>query len=86
MKLFHFLHLHKNKIQFRYYITFFIQYLVFFDSNDLQNRAKNNILFHMIKADITDLELKKHLDSLEEDKLSIFTLAEGRVRGQYFSL
>ena len=38
----------------------------------------------MIKAEIKDLELKKHLDSLEEDKLSIFTLAEGRVRGALF--
>lgn len=38
----------------------------------------------MIKAEINDLELKNHLKSLEEDKLTIFTLAEGRVRGAIF--
>ena len=38
----------------------------------------------MIKAEITDLELKEHLDSLEEDKLTIFTLADCRIRGALF--
>lgn len=38
----------------------------------------------MIKAKIEDKELSAHLDSLEEDKLSIFTLANGRVRGAIF--
>lgn len=38
----------------------------------------------MIKAEITDQDLIKHLDSLEEDKLRIFTLADGRVRGALF--
>ena len=38
----------------------------------------------MIKAEITDSELNKHLDSLEEDKLRIFTMADGRVRGALF--
>ncbi len=38
----------------------------------------------MIKAEITDKELLTHLDSLEEDKLRIFTMADGRVRGALF--
>lgn len=38
----------------------------------------------MIKAPITDKELTAHLDSLEEDKLRVFTMAEGRVRGALF--
>ena len=38
----------------------------------------------MIKAEITDKELKTHLESLEEDKLRIFTMADGRVRGALF--
>ena len=38
----------------------------------------------MIQAELKDIDLKKHLDTLEEDKLSIFTLAEGRVRGALF--
>lgn len=38
----------------------------------------------MIKAEISDKELLEHLNSLEEDKLRIFTMAEGRVRGALF--
>lgn len=38
----------------------------------------------MIKAEITDKELLTHLNSLEEDKLRIFTMADGRVRGALF--
>lgn len=38
----------------------------------------------MIKAQIEDKELLLHLDSLEEDKLRIFTMADGRVRGALF--
>ncbi|MCR5252263.1 MAG: Hsp33 family molecular chaperone HslO [Treponema sp.] len=38
----------------------------------------------MIKAEIKDKELKEHLDSLEADKLRIFTMADGRVRGALF--
>ena len=38
----------------------------------------------MIKAQITDKELLSHLDSIEEDKLRIFTMADGRVRGALF--
>lgn len=38
----------------------------------------------MIKAEIKDKELLAHLDSLEEDKLRIFTMADGRVRGALF--
>ena len=38
----------------------------------------------MIKAEITDKELQKHLDSLEPDALRIFTMADGRIRGALF--
>lgn len=38
----------------------------------------------MIKAKLQDKELISHLDSLEEDKLRIFTMAEGRIRGALF--
>lgn len=38
----------------------------------------------MIKAKISDDELISHLNSLEEDKLRIFTMADGRVRGALF--
>ena len=38
----------------------------------------------MIKAEIQDKDLLEHLNSLEEDKLRIFTMAEGRVRGALF--
>lgn len=38
----------------------------------------------MIKAEINDKELVAHLDSLEEDKLRIFTMADGRFRGALF--
>ena len=38
----------------------------------------------MIKTEIDDKELKTHLDSLEPDKLRIFTMANGRVRGALF--
>ncbi|MCR4743284.1 MAG: Hsp33 family molecular chaperone HslO [Treponema sp.] len=38
----------------------------------------------MIKAEINDLELKNHLASLEEDKMRMFIMADGRVRGALF--
>lgn len=38
----------------------------------------------MNKIAITDKELQSHLDSLEADKLRIFTMANGRVRGALF--
>ena len=38
----------------------------------------------MIKAPIEDKELVTHLDSLEADKLRVFTMANGRVRGALF--
>ena len=41
-------------------------------------------IYFMIKAEIKDKELLSHLDSLEEDKLHIFTIADGRVRGALF--
>lgn len=38
----------------------------------------------MIKAQITDSELNDFLETLEEDKLRMFTMAEGRIRGALF--
>ena len=38
----------------------------------------------MIKKEIEDKELYEFLQTLEEDKLRIFTMAEGRVRGALF--
>ena len=38
----------------------------------------------MIKNDICDDELKAHFEKIEPDKLEIFTMAEGRVRGAIF--
>ena len=38
----------------------------------------------MNKIALTDKELQAHLDSLEPDKLRIFTMANGRVRGALF--
>lgn len=38
----------------------------------------------MIKKEIEDKELHEFLQTLEEDKLRIFTMAEGRVRGALF--
>ncbi len=38
----------------------------------------------MIKAPIDDKELISHLNSLEPDKLRVFTMADGRVRGALF--
>ena len=38
----------------------------------------------MIKAEINDIELKNHLDSLEADTMRMFMMADGRVRGALF--
>ena len=38
----------------------------------------------MIKAEINDIELKNHLDALEADKMRMFMMADGRVRGALF--
>lgn len=38
----------------------------------------------MNKISLTDKDLQSHLDSLEADKLRIFTMANGRVRGALF--
>lgn len=38
----------------------------------------------MNKIELADKELQAHLDSLEPDKLRIFTMANGRVRGALF--
>lgn len=38
----------------------------------------------MLDKKLEDKELIKHLDSLEEDKLRIFTMADGRIRGALF--
>lgn len=39
----------------------------------------------MIETEITDAELLKHLGEVEEDKLHIFTMADGRIRGALFN-
>ena len=39
----------------------------------------------MIKAEITDKELVKHLDSIQKDDMSIFVMADGRIRGALFN-
>ena len=38
----------------------------------------------MIKAEITDKKLLSQFNKIEEDKMSIFTMADGRVRGAIF--
>ncbi len=38
----------------------------------------------MIKAEITDKTLTEHLSKIEEDKLRIFTMVDGRIRGALF--
>ncbi len=38
----------------------------------------------MNKAEITDKTLTEHLSKIEEDKLRIFTMADGRIRGALF--
>ena len=38
----------------------------------------------MIKAEITDKTLNEHLSKIEEDKLRIFTMADGRIRCALF--
>ena len=39
----------------------------------------------MIKAEIKDKELNDFLNSIEQDKLRMFTMADGRVRGALFN-
>ena len=39
----------------------------------------------MIKAEITDKELLKHLDSIHKDEMTIFVMADGLVRGAFFN-
>ncbi len=39
----------------------------------------------MIKAEITDKELLKHLDSIHKDEMTMFVMAEGRIRGAFFN-
>lgn len=39
----------------------------------------------MIHAPITDTELTAHLDSLEKDGMSVFVMADGRIRGALFN-
>ncbi|MBO4404960.1 MAG: Hsp33 family molecular chaperone HslO [Treponema sp.] len=38
----------------------------------------------MIKKELTDRELKEHLDSLHKDEMVVFVMADGRVRGALF--
>ncbi|MCR5288421.1 MAG: Hsp33 family molecular chaperone HslO [Treponema sp.] len=39
----------------------------------------------MNKAPITDNELIKHLDSIQKDGMSVFTIADGRYRGAFYN-
>jgi molecular chaperone Hsp33 len=39
----------------------------------------------MIKAEITDKELLKHLDSIHKDEMTIFVMADGQVRGAFLN-
>ena len=39
----------------------------------------------MIKAEITDKELLKHLDSIHKDEMTIFVMASGRFRGAFLN-
>ena len=39
----------------------------------------------MIKAEIVDKELLEHLSSIEKDGMSIFVMADGRIRGALFN-
>ncbi|MBO4508644.1 MAG: Hsp33 family molecular chaperone HslO [Spirochaetaceae bacterium] len=39
----------------------------------------------MIKAEIADKELLEHLSSIEKDGMSIFVMADGRIRGALFN-
>lgn len=39
----------------------------------------------MIKAEITDKELLKHLDSIHKDEMTMFVMADGLVRGAFFN-
>lgn len=39
----------------------------------------------MIKSEIKDLELKEHLKSIQPDKMVIFTMANGLIRGAVFN-
>ena len=39
----------------------------------------------MIKAEINDKELIKHLDSIQKDDMAIFFMADGRIRGALFN-
>ncbi len=39
----------------------------------------------MIKAQITDTELVKHLDSIHKDEMTMFVMADGQFRGAFFN-
>lgn len=39
----------------------------------------------MIKAEITDKDLLKHLDSIHKDEMSVFVMADGQFRGAFFN-
>ena len=50
----------------------------------MTKKLKFIIFSHMIKAQIQDKELLEHINSLVKDKMAIFTMADGRVRGALF--
>lgn len=39
----------------------------------------------MKKADISDNELKEHLDKINKDDMAVFIMADGRIRGAFFN-
>ena len=39
----------------------------------------------MIKAEITDKDLLNHLDSIHKDEMTLFVMAEGRIRGAFLN-
>lgn len=44
-----------------------------------------DIIHLMIREEIKDEELLKHLQSIHKDEMTIFVMADGRVRGAYDS-
>lgn len=43
------------------------------------------ILLSMVKAEITDKQLLKHLDSIHKDEMTIFVMADGQIRGAFLN-
>lgn len=49
-------------------------------------KTKNlSIVDFMIKQEIQDTELQEHLNSIHKDEMSVFVMADGRIRGALFN-